>query len=83
MIQKISKSLFATVKAPQLPIIDTMNFLQKKGDYQEQCKQVADSLYKYGALVMNVSLSKDHQRPKSVPRRQRLLSRHDGKILRR
>jgi len=35
-----------------IPIVDVSNFLTKSGNYTKDCASVADSLHKYGVLII-------------------------------
>jgi hypothetical protein len=35
-----------------VPIVDVTNFVKGTGNYEQECKTVADALHKYGCLII-------------------------------
>ena len=51
MLGKVcQRFLFGTSKA--VPLVDISNFLQKRGNYLEDCKNAAEAFHKYGSLII-------------------------------
>jgi hypothetical protein len=52
MLSRVYKSLGFTFSSLKVPIVDVEPYLKGQPNTQDTCKQVAESLHKYGCLII-------------------------------
>ena len=51
-MQLLNRLSFAFSQSIKIPIVDVSNFLTESGNYTKDCAAVADSLHKYGVVII-------------------------------
>jgi hypothetical protein len=52
MLQTLCRNLAFRFSNVQVPVVDVEPFLKESGNYMKDCKEVSDSLQKYGVLII-------------------------------